>query len=168
MTAHAYIKYKIAPVTVKLWGMYGQGNDNMVMMGGFAQRLNAENLSTAEIQHGGMEYTPFNVASGWLDINSNGSTWQAGLFAGYSKNLGSNNLIVSGTEVGRWMTAACMARVAPRLVFISGKLKIAVEAEYGVLYYGDRIDNYGKPIDVDYTERPADNIKGLLSFVYSF
>ncbi len=176
MTIFGFTKIKLVPVTIKLWGMLGQNNDNTVMMGGYATTFDTTN--TDNINKGIVEYTPFNTATAWFEIHTNGKKIQGGLFAGYSTNLGADKEIVAGSQVGRWMDIESMMRVSPRLFFFSGKTKIGAEIEYSYANYAkQKVDSSGIPIgDTGGIDKfgkvtnfeKADNIRFLLSFNYSF
>ena len=173
-----YIKVKLKPVTVKLYGMYGQSNDNMVMMGGFA--VTDKTYTPEQVDKNFVEYTPYNTMSGWLDIETNGEKIKFGLFAGLSQNMGAKDSIFTSTYSGRWNNVNSMMRIAPRVKFISKKVSIGVELEYSAIDYAKEnvdangvivegadvggIDKYGKVTNYE----TANNIKLLVSVAYKF
>ena len=57
-----------------------------------------------------------------------------------------------------------MLRVAPRVVFTSGKMSFGFELEYSAVNYGTKFTKNSK-VDEYVT---ADNIKALASFSYNF
>ncbi|WP_372755032.1 hypothetical protein [Mariniflexile sp.] len=173
-TAFAYAKFTTAPFTYKVYSIFGQNNDNLVMMGGYAA---IDKVYTQDqITKGIVEYTPYNTLSGWLDIHTNGSQIIAGVFAGYSENLGASKKVDINSYTGRWGNVKDMMRVSPRLVFVSGKTSIGTEIEYSLVNYnkGDSngqtneeitgYDSYGKVTSYE----AADNVKLLLNFTYYF
>jgi len=82
-------------------------------------------------------YTPVNTGSAWLEIQANGSRFQAGLFGGYSKNYGASKDI-AGSIFSRGDTIDHLLRIAPRLVFNAGKVRLAQEVELTSAAYGPR------------------------------
>ncbi len=170
-----YVKIKAKPVTAKVYAMYGQNNDNMVMMGGYA--VTDMNYTNPE---GFVEYTPYNTMSTWVDFETTGKKVKYGLFAGYAQNMGAVDSVQTSTYVGRWGNVNSMMRVAPRVMFISGKVKLAFEVEYSTIDYASQevdnngvavvgsdaggIDIYGKVTNFT----TADNIKALMSISYTF
>ena len=144
------------------------------MMGGYAAI--DKNYTQDQINKGIVEYTPYNTLSGWLDIHTNGSQFIAGVFAGYSENLGASKKVDVSTYTGRWGNVKNMMRVSPRLVFIAGKTSIGTEIEYSLVNYNTEnpngttqeeisgYDAYGKVTNY----KAADNIKFLLNVTYYF
>ena len=173
-TVFGYLKTKLQPITVKIYGMYGQNNDNLVMMGGYAK---VDRVYTAnELLKGIEDYTPYNTVTSWIDMHTNGKKVQGGIFAGYSQNLGADKDVEVSTYVGRWGNVKSMMRVAPRIVFMSGKSSIGAELEYSSVNYNignlsgatpEEISGYdSKGVVTGY--EAADNLKFLLNFKYSF
>ncbi len=172
-TMFGFLKYKAAPITVKLYGMMGQNNDNAVMMGGYAvSDIDAE---TGLIK----EYTPYNTMNAWVDLHTNGKDVQYGLFFGYSENLGATDDIVgipnaeggtSSSFVGRWSNnIQSFMKVSPRVIWTSGKFKVGVELEYFSVNYLDYKDENSVDAKgvIEDTEA-VNNIKFLLMLKYAF
>lgn len=153
----AYFKLKTKPLTVKLYGVYGQMMYSMTMLGGYAEKEVVKEVYTPSDTITGwppivpvtnttnINYTPIGTASGWIDIHTNGKRWQFGLFSGYSKNLGSKDLIEYqnavqgvGTQVyySRGNNIAYVYRISPRVIYNVGKFRIAPEIDYTVAAYG--------------------------------
>lgn len=171
----AYLNIKTKPLTFKAFGMYGQNNDNLVMMGGYAQMDNS-NYTLEQLMNGYVEYTPYNILSSWVDIHTNGKKFQYGLFAGYAQNMGSDELITRTTFEGRWGDVNTMIRVAPRVTMTSGKMKFGIEAEYSAVDYA-KGDAAGTTLEeltgindngVVTNYETADNLKLIIMFQYNF
>ncbi|GAB4290961.1 MAG: hypothetical protein Kow0068_16330 [Marinilabiliales bacterium] len=168
-SALGFIKYKNKPITVKLEGVYGQNMTDLLMLGGYAEYGIIDTLRNT------VSYTPYNIMSTWLECHTNGKKIQGGLFLGYTQNLGVQDTI-GGNVFARGANIKSVMRVAPRVVFISGKVKFATEIEYTSAAYqkGDPngttiedilgVDNKGV---INNTET-ASNIRLLLSLIYSF
>jgi len=155
----AFAKLQFKPLTVKIEGVYAQNAFDMVMIGGYAvSQINDTSTGTKD-------FTNLSTGSIWLDANSNGKKVQFGLFAGYTKNMGSAETIRTSTFYARGSSIDNVYRVAPRIVFISGKLDIAVEIEHSVATYGKiKADSKGSITD----GKAVANTRGLLAFVYKF
>lgn len=178
MSAYAYAKIACKKITVKAYGMLGQMNDNMVMMGGYAIQLDTTAILTNGERYD-FSYTPYNTISGWLDIHTNGKKVEFGVFAGYNKNLGIKDNFVIKSSVGRWTNVASMLRVAPRIVFKSGKMNFGFEFEYSQANYASQgfesdgvtpledIGGINKKGVVTHFD-PAKNLKALFSATYNF
>jgi hypothetical protein len=158
LSAIGFINLKLKPVSVKLEGIYAQNAYDMVMIGGYAVK---EIIDTAT---GSKEFANLNTCSAWLDVNTTGKKIQCGLFAGYSKNMGANDSI-KGSFYARGSNIDYLYRIAPRIVFLSGKVNIALEGEYTFAMYGiANGDKKGKSTN----NKAVANIRGLLAFIYNF
>jgi hypothetical protein len=180
-SSQVYFKYKTPSFTYKLQGIYGQNLFDLLMMGGYAIKAVTDTLTNQ------VTYTPLNTLSSWTEFMYNaGDGVQLCLWAGYTKNLGSNDKITNYTsKVGGTSADATVRgyssdnksaiqsilRISPRIVINSGKLDFAFETEYTSAAYAklkadgtvDR-DEYGK---VNSTEN-INNIRILFSTILKF
>ncbi len=131
LSAIAFFKAKLDVVTIKAEGVYGQNACDYLLPGGFAVKDTTDNTRAF------VEYTPISAISAWTDIHTNGKLFQAGLFAGYAKNLGSKDNI-NGPVYGLGTNIANIFRVSPRLIVNSGKFRVTAEMEYTSASYGTR------------------------------
>jgi hypothetical protein len=155
----AFAKLKLKPVTVKLEGVYAQNATDLVMIGGYAvSQVN-------DTATGAKEFTNLNTGSLWLDVNTHGKKVQFGLFAGYTKNMGSAETVKTSAFYARGSNIDHVYRLAPRVVFTSGKLDIAFELEHTVAAYG-KISTNTKAELADI--KSVANTRGLLAFTYKF
>ncbi len=171
----AFMKFKTKPITVKLYGIYGQNDDNLVMMGGYAE-LQSSYLTPEQIEIGHISYTPYNVLTGWLDLHTNGAKTQFGLFAAISQNLGADKKVDIASFTGRWGNVNRMMRISPRCTYMTGKIKLGLEVEYSIAEYAQGnpsgttqeeimgINDKGKVTSY----KSADNLKFLASVSYIF
>jgi hypothetical protein len=118
-------------------------------------------------ERGTVEYAPLRNSSFWLDAHSNGPAFQFGIFFGLSENLGASENLAEGTVVtGLGTDIRSLYRISPRVVFNSGKARIALECEYTRASFGS-IDvsesNRGIPAVTD----EVGNLRVLLG-VYLF
>jgi len=131
----AYFKYQKSKFLVKGKAIYGQNLSENIMPGGYG-------VSQIDPLTGIEEYSPFNHMYTWANIVYGDQT-KFGLFGGYSKNMGANDIIV-GDTYGMALNVDYFYRIAPT---ISHKIKnflLAMELEYTVAAYGDEMDKYNK------------------------
>lgn len=131
LSALAFFKVNLDVLTIKAEGVYGQNGCDYLLPGGFAVK------DTTDYTRELIEYTPISAISAWTDMHTNGKIFQAGLFAGYAKNLGSKDN-VNGPVYGLGTDIANIFRVSPRLIVNSGKFSVAAELEYTSAAYGTR------------------------------
>jgi hypothetical protein len=158
-SAIAFAKLRFKPVTIKIEAVYAQNAYDMVMIGGYAVS------QVTDTATGARNFTNLNTGSVWIDANTNGKKIQAGLFVGYTANIGSTDVIRTSEFYARGADIDNVYRVAPRIVFISGKVEIALEVEQTVATYGiTAINTKGKVSD----GKAVSNTRGLLAFFYKF
>ncbi len=156
LTANFFTKLKLPKVTMKIGGVYGGNCYAFNMTGGYAVK------STTDSLRGFVEYATITTASVWADFKTNGPKWSAGIYGGYSKNLGAGTE-VTGPYYSRGANIDYLYRVAPRLVLTVSKLKIASELDYTVAAYGKTT---GKGMVSDSKE--VGNLRILLGVYYYF
>jgi len=157
-SAYAFLKYKAPKLTFKIKGIYGQNTPDYLSIGGFA--ITQYNALT-----GYQDYEPISSISTWTDIASNGKKWQIGIFGGYTQNLGTTSPIVADTAIyGLGTNISNLYRVSPRLIFNSGKLRLASELEYTMAKYGTSFDAK----NVALTTESATNFRILFAVYYFF
>jgi len=158
LSALAFVNLKLKPVTIKLEGIYAQNAFDMVMIGGYAVK------EVTDTAYGTKEFTNLTTGSLWMDVHTNGKNLQFGLFGGYSKNMGAADSI-KGSIYARGSNIDYVYRAAPRIVFISGKLNIALEYEYTFAMYGTA---NGNKMGMATNTRAVWNNRALLAFIYNF
>lgn len=175
MTFTAYTKYETKHFAVKFYGFYGEDAFNLTMLGGYAVE------DYTDFTKGFVSYTPIQTGSAWVEGYYKGKTWQLGMFAGYSKNMGSNNVIsdLSNYENGpdgqmfysRGSNIDYAYRISPRLILNYGNFRVAPEIEYTVAAYATKDsdgnlnrDEYGKITD----SKPIGNLRILIGVYYFF
>jgi len=156
LAAMAFFKQKWPKWTWKAEAVWGQNLHHLTMLGGYAVRdvVDETRLDWA--------YTPIAVLSLWTEVQTNGATWQTGLFAGYSKNLGSPHEI-TGANYARGFNIDELCRLSPRLVYNTGKMRFAGEVELTAASYGTP-DLFGKVADARFVR----NLRLLLAAYYFF
>jgi hypothetical protein len=113
--------------TFKAEGVYGGNMNDLLMLGGYA-------VKSVDPNSGTEEYTNYNTLSLWTDIIYGGD-FQVGLFAGYTKNLGTEDNI-AGAVYTRGSNIANVIRLSPRAQYSAGKTRFACEVEYTAAKYG--------------------------------
>jgi hypothetical protein len=153
---NVYTKFTTRPVTIKLMGTMGQDLFDFTMIGGYAVS------DSTDMEKGFVKYTPFQTMAVWADIHSNGKKVQVGLFAAYSKNMGTVDNI-AGPIYARGSNLDYAFRVAPRLILNFNKFRIAPEIEYDLAAYGTMLED-GTVDDLN----PVNNLRFLLGVYYFF
>jgi len=156
LAGFATLHIKTQPLSITLMGAYCQNATDLTMIGGYGV---ADIIDT---ETGIRTFANLTTANGWIDLYTNGEKVQAGLFVGYSKNLGSASEL-NGPLFGRGTNIDYLARISPRLLFISGKFSLAAEFETTIAAYGTP-DNFGKITDPE----PVTNYRMLLAATYAF
>lgn len=148
-----FLKLGFGDFTFKAEGVLGENLYEMIMLGGYA----VKNTSTDK-----WEYTTNRNLSLWTDI-SYGKDVEFGVFAGYSKNLGTKDNYQQ--FYGRGEDCADLLRLSPRIQFTFGKVKISGEIELMQANFGnpDRSDK-GKVKDT----KKVTNVRGQIAFMYLF
>jgi len=144
---------------------YGGDAYNLTMLGGYATTALSDINGKLE------EYSCVRNFSLWYDMHTNGEQWQFGLFGGYSQNLGSSDDIVDEIFYSRGADIDYLYRISPRVIYNSGKFRIAPEIEYTVAAYATK-DNTGK-LNRDAKGKITDskavgNVRILLGVYYFF
>ena len=123
-----YSKLRLKPVTIKAYAIFGSNLFDHLMLGGYAVKsLNV----TDQMSY---DYTPVKNISVWTELSTNGKI-QAGIFAGYTKNLGTENNN-TGVYYSRGSNINYVYRLAPRMVINIEKFRISTELEYTAAQYG--------------------------------
>ena len=156
ISAFAALKLKTKPLNLSVMGIYGENASDMMMIGGYAVSRISNPVDQLK------EWTTLNNAGFWADLSTNGKMVSAGLFSGYSKNLGSRETIM-GTVYGRGNNIDHLFRISPRLTFTEGKLSIAAELESTLAAYGTMEDD-GRVSDT----HNVTNLRLLLALIYRF
>lgn len=156
-SAFGYLKLKTDAVTFKIKSFYGQNTSDYLSISGFA-------VTEYDATTGYQKYEPISSISAWSEIHSNGKKWQLGLFGGYSKNLGTKSNIVGSIYGLGVKDIASLYRISPRIVYNTGKLRLATEVEYTVANYGTSFDSK----QVALTTEKVANTRLLVGVYYFF
>jgi hypothetical protein len=168
LSAIAFAKLSLDPVTIKFEAVSGQNTADVLQISGFA--VDEIDPLTDE-----RSYTPIRNLSLWTDIHTNGDKFQVGLFAGYSKNRGTSEEIAdplpgqnapktSDYIMGFGTNIKFLYRISPRVIFNSGKTRFALETEYTSATFGADWDDNAVPTDT----HTKGNLRILFSSYYFF
>ena len=157
MSAIAFAKVTGKKLTVKVEGVCGQNLYEHSMIGGFG-------ISEIDTATNGMKYTTLNQLSAWTDViyKPESEKYEAAIFIGYLKNLGSLHNFIS-TQWGRGSDVAYAYRIAPRFIYKPGPVNFGLEIEYTIAAYG-KANSLGDISD----SKTFANIRGLLAVIYNF
>jgi hypothetical protein len=135
-----YFKYKASDWSFAAEAVYGGNLADFLMLGGYGTR-------SVDPATGAEDYANINVSSVWADF-SFGKEWQPGVFVGWTKNQGSQAtvLTLTSTQYQRVSNIDNMTRISPRLLFNSGKVRLALEVEITSADYGE-INNKAEVIN---------------------
>ena len=103
------------------------------MLGGYAAK--SLNPTTMEAS-----YSPIKVLGTWADLSYKKNDYEFALLAGYSKNYGADDKIVSGMIYSRSQNIGELYRIAPRVSKKINQLKIELEVEHTAAAYADSND----------------------------
>lgn len=156
LAGYFFGRFKTELLTFKAQAVYGGNLHHLTMLGGYGVTGIADYASLR------WEYAPINTGSAWVEIQTNGSRWQAGLFGGFSKNYGARQEI-TGSIYSRGDLIDHLFRLAPRLILNSGKIRFAQEIELTSAAYGHR-DQKARVIP----DRTVTNVRFLFAAYYFF
>lgn len=155
-SVYANVKAKTPIFNISMMGVYGQNASDLMMIGGYAVSDIINPVSQFK------KYTTINTCNFWVDLGTTGDRLAAGLFAGFSKNLGAGENIV-GAVYGRGTDIDHILRISPRVTLTEGRFSFAGEIESTTAAYGEMQAN-GKVINTD----NVSNLRILLSTIYKF
>ena len=155
-SADIYTKLRFSKLTIQAQGTYGQNNYDVLMLGSYA-------ATSVDVPTGVKEYTPTSCYAIWGEIYANNATWQPGIFAGFTKNLGAGQDIVAGSVAGTRGNIDFIYRISPRLLYNVGKMRFGLELDYTVAAFGDT----GLKGEVE-NSIAVGNFRSLMSVFYFF
>ena len=155
----AFARLDLEPVTIKMQAVAGQNLTDVLQISGFATK-------TMDPATDRRTYQPLCNLSLWTDVHTNGKPLQAGVFAGYTRNMGTPGPIIrdAGLIFGFGQNIASLYRISPRLVYNVGSLRFGLEAEYTAATFGSSFDTHAVPVDTHTTG----NLRILFSSYFYF
>lgn len=158
----AFAKITTNPITIKAEGVYGQNLTNYVMIGGYG----AAEAPMGPTRVDDYSYTNINTLSLWTEVITNFKAFNAGVFFGYSSNLGAKGDYYS-LGYARGENIDYLFRLSPRVQYTSGKLAFTFEYMLTGAAYGT-LDTANHEYSFTDTEAPTINNRILLGARYKF
>ncbi|MFN3596630.1 MAG: hypothetical protein ACK41D_05100 [Rubricoccaceae bacterium] len=145
--------------TVAAKATYGADLTDHLMSGGF-------------VPDGADGFAPLDVLAGWVDLDVPAAPGVAvGLFGGYLRNEGAADAVAlreGGPSGLRAANLVDQLRLAPRVSYTSGRVRLAAELEATSALYGTGgFDANYAPVRADGDERVT-NVRALLAAFYTF
>jgi hypothetical protein len=156
VTFNFFSKLRLPLFTFKLGGVYAQNSFAYNMIGGYVEKSLTDSLK------GSVDYTPVKTGTLWSEIKTNGNRWQTGIYGGFCKNFGTGTQ-VSGPYYSRGQNIDYLYRIAPRIICMVNKFRVAGELDYTVAAYGTTNDK-----GMVSGSREVANIRLLCSILYYF
>ncbi len=126
----AYAGYTHQLLSVSAKTILGQNLSDMCMLGGYG-------ITQKDPVTGKQSYTNFTHSSSWLNI-SYGAKYKGNLFAGYTKNLGTEKALLENSAVyGEGLSMNNLYRLAGTFSYNLPKFSIGLEYELTNADYGD-------------------------------
>lgn len=129
LAGNVFAKYLFEKFQIKALGTWGQNLNHLIMLGGYGE------AELIDADKGIYNYTGIRSMAGWIDMETTTGRWRAGLFGGYSKNLGSNKPI-SGQHWARGGNISNIYRIAPRIGYFIERASFNLEFVYDAASYG--------------------------------
>ena len=125
---NAFAQYMIKDrFAIKAKTIYGQNMGHLLLLNGYGISKKNDN--------GSYEYTGLSNSTSWLNITYGGK-YQAGLFLGYSKNLGSSNKLLEEPYTFGPSNIDQVFRVAPQVSYNLRHWLFGIEYEMTTASYG--------------------------------
>lgn len=154
--AMAYGRFNTPALSLSGKVFYGGDAADHLMVGGY-------------VRQGPSEYVPLNTLASWVDleVKNPGKPVQFGLFGGYTQNMGAPENGAATQSYARAANLHALWRVAPRVSYTAGRVRLSGElevsqAQYGVPDAGDRLRVNTTGVD------PVMNVRGLFAAYYTF
>ena len=161
MSGNLFLKAQSEKMTFKVQATYLENGYDGISIGGFA----VSSITDPERDY--RAYTTLDALNFWTELHTNGDFVQLGLFAGYSKNLGSREALDDVRTLptySRGCNIASIYRISPRVMVTSGKVSFAFELEYTGAFYGDAVDEFARVSDLELVA----NYRFLVAAYYFF
>ncbi len=116
--------------SVKAKTIYGENMAHLLLLSGYGV--------SKELEDGSYEYTNIKNSTSWLNITY-GDVWQIGFFAGYMKNLGSDDHLLSDktTYIFGYNNIDYVYRLSPMICYNIKRFSFGLEYEMTAAGYGD-------------------------------
>lgn len=139
MTTYSYeahLKYTGRNYTFAAKSLMASCLDQTALIGGYG-------ISSVDPRTGEQEYTPFRHSTTWANFNY-GTKWKSGLFLGYTKNLGTDDELVSKEVYGMGLNIDQLFTVNVNLSYNLPHWQIELEYSPATAWYGTIDQKNGK------------------------
>ena len=138
LSFNAFVQYTQDKFAIKAKSIYGQNMGHLLLLGGYGvSKMNDD---------GSYEYSNLNQSTSWLNVTY-GNKYQAGLFLGYSKNLGSSEELVANPYTFGPRNIDQVYRISPQVSYNLKHWTFGIEYEMTTVSYGTMDLNNGKVKD---------------------
>jgi hypothetical protein len=140
---NAFVQYTKDKLAVKAKTIYGQNMGHLLLLSGYGISKVNDDRS--------YEYTNLNNSTSWLNVTY-GKKYQAGLFLGYSKNLGSSSQFEVSPDIPSYTFTFGASnidqvyRISPQVSYNLKHWQFGIEYEMTTVSYGT-MDSKGKVKD---------------------
>lgn len=129
-SAEVHAKYTGRNYTFAAKTILASAIDNTALLGGYG-------ISSIDPADGKQEYTPFRHTTSWVNLTV-GQKWKGGIYAGYTRNLGTDKALVHTLVYGKGLDIDQLFMVNPSFSYNLPYWKLGVEyslsnARYGTL-----------------------------------
>ena len=157
ISPEVFADYKNGKFNIKGKLIYAENASHLTMLGGFG-------ATSYDPETGKYEYAPTRTVTSWIDATY-GHKWRAGIFLGYTNNLGAKKDFISTDEFWAFevKNVDYVYRAVPSIVYFAKNLEVGLECDYTVAGYGDlAIDGNTKAL------RDVSNLRTSLIVKYKF
>lgn len=138
-SVEAHLKYQGPGFTFAAKSLMASCLDQTALMGGYG-------ISAINPANGEQEYTPFRHSTSWVNLTV-GSKWKAHLFAGFTKNLGTSEALVSASTYGMGLNIDKLVSGNIAFSYNLPHWQIGMEYSPTTAWYGDTDMRNGKVVD---------------------
>ncbi len=130
VSGEVHLRYNNGKLNIGAQSIYASALDGMAMMGGYGvTSISGENEQ--------QEYTALHNSTTWLNITY-GTVWKPSIFVGYTKNLGSNEALISADKIyGRGIDVDQLLGLNVGLTYNKPSWSVGVEGGTSTAWYGD-------------------------------
>lgn len=129
LAGNIFAKYRWDKFQIKAQGTWGENMNHLIMLGGYGE------AELIDPDRGIYNYTGIRTMASWIDMETTTGKWRAGLFGGFSKNLGSA-VPITGTIWARGSNISHIYRIAPRVGYFIERASFNLELVYDTAAYG--------------------------------
>jgi hypothetical protein len=161
---HLFFKASGPKQSFKSQFVLGENLHDILMLGGYA----VKNWVIFSIPGELWKYSATRTASLWFSYQYNLNRFEPGLFAGYTRNLGTvdeiKDLIPEVHYFGRGYNIDYVYRISPRVFYAQGNIKFGAEIEHTAVAYGNNWDKNFKVLESE----EVSNTRILITVTYFF